>query len=134
MTVLALVVGATGAIRYWAQRRSLWEDEVIAITHAFLPLPGFFVEVLRNDVHPFLYFLFLKAWSAFSFGSDRWVLASSLACAFASLLTLSWVAYRVHGVRAALWCAAIFAVLPNFAWAAGNLRMYAAIPALTAAT
>jgi len=76
----------------------------------------------------------LKAWGAFSFGSDRWVLASSLACAFASLLTLSWVAYRVHGVRAALWCAAIFAVLPNFAWAAGNLRMYAAIPALTAAT
>ena len=93
-------------------------------------MPEFLVEILRNDIHPFVYFLLVKVWMAPFPGSDAWALASSLVTGFASVAVLAWVANRCYGPRAALWAAAIYCVLPNFAWAAANLRMYSLIPAL----
>lgn len=128
-----LVLGIASAVLAWWSRSSFWEDEGIAITHGLQPLPGFFVEVLRNDIHPFLYFLFLKLWSAPAFGSDRWVLASSLAGALASAAVIAWVTTKVHGRTAGLWAAALFCVLPGFTTAASNLRMYGIVPGLAIA-
>lgn len=49
--LLALMSGLVAAALYWWSRGSLWEDEIIAITHGLQPLLGFFVEVLRNEIH-----------------------------------------------------------------------------------
>lgn len=124
------IAGLIGALLYFLARQSLWEDEIIALTHGLQPLPSFFIEILRNDIHPFVYFLFIKAWSTLGLASDRWVLASSFVSALASAFVVALVAREHFGRRAAWWSAALFLVLPNFAWAAGNLRMYALIPGL----
>ena len=126
---LATLVGIVTAFHFFAVRGSLWEDELIALTHTQQPLFSFFVEILRNDIHPPLYFLQLMGWMALGPSSDGWALANSLAWAGVGLATIFFVADRCHGRRAAWIALALFAVLPNFAWSAGTLRMYAALPA-----
>ena len=128
--VFGIAMGCVGALYFWSGRGSLWEDEIIAITHANQPLPAFFAEVLRNDIHPPFYFLQLDAWLAIGANNDRWALTNSLVWALISLFTIFSVARSAHGRRAAWFATAIFAVLPSFAWSAGTLRMYALIPAL----
>ena len=127
--VVAIVVGIAAALYFYGHRTSLWEDELIAVTHANQPLPLFFIEILRNDLHPPLYFLQLDGWLALGSDSDRWVLANSLAWAAISLVAVFFVTRAVHGPRAAWLATTLFAVLPNFIWSAGTLRMYAALPA-----
>lgn len=131
--VLAVVSGISSAVAFWWKRDSLWEDEVIAITHGLQPFPEFFIEILRNDIHPFFYFLILKFWTSPNIGSDSWALASSLASAICSVAVIFYVTFRVHGRQAALWAAALFCILPTFAWSAGNLRMYSLMPSLAMA-
>jgi len=130
IAILALVCGLASAVASWWLRGSLWEDEIIAVTHGLQPLPWFFIEVLRNDIHPFFYFLVLKFWSSVDLGSDAWVLASSLAAAMGSAAVVATIAYRVGGRAAAIWAATLFCVLPSFSWSASNLRMYALMPAI----
>ncbi len=127
--IVAIGVGVAAAIYFYLHRGSLWEDELIAITHANQPLPLFFMEVLRNDIHPPLYFLQLDAWLALGANTDGWALANSLAWGAASLVAMFFVARALYGSRAAWLATALFAVLPNFIWSAGTLRMYAALPA-----
>lgn len=127
--LVACAIGIGAALTFYAHRGSLWEDELIAITHANQPLPSFFVEMLRNDIHPPLWFLQLDGWLALGPATDGWALANSLLWAAISLATMFAVARTLHGVRAAWIATALLAVLPNFAWSAGTLRMYAAIPA-----
>ncbi len=138
LLISAVTAGLLGAVLYFLARQSFWEDEIIALTHGLQPLPSFFVEVLRNDIHPFFYFLVIKAWSALGWtlgwDSDRWILASSLISALVSTGVVAYVAREHFGLRAAWWAAALFVVLPNFAWAAGNLRMYALVPGLIVLT
>ena len=134
LCVLTIAVGIVAATAFWLARDSLWEDEIIAITHGLQPLPSFFVEMLRNDIHPFVYFLLLKGWAAVAPGSDRWALASSLLFALLSAACLYHVTARHFGQRAALWACALFCILPNYAWAAGNLRMYSLLPGLAVLT
>ena len=130
IALIALVCGLASAVTSWWLRGSLWEDEIIAVSHGLQPLPSFFIEVLRNDIHPFLYFLFLKIWSSVAFGSDKWVLASSLVAAVFSVSVLATVAYKVGGRVAAIWAVTLFCVLPSFSWSASNLRMYSLMPAI----
>ena len=130
---IALISGLTCAWLYWSRRTSLWEDEIIAITHGLQPFPEFFVETVRNDIHPFLYFMLLKGWTSLSIGSDKWALANSLAEALLSAAIVAFVAFRVYGKRATFWAIGLFCVLPTFAWSAGNLRMYALIPGMVVA-
>lgn len=131
--VIALISGVSSAILFWAQRGSFWEDEIIAVTHGLQPFPSFFVEILRNDIHPFFYFFLLKLWSSVDFGSDSWVLASSLAGSLLTIAVISSVVFREHGGRAALWAATLFCLLPTFSWSAGSLRMYGLMPAIAVA-
>ncbi len=133
LVAVALVAGLGAALRFFASRGSLWEDEIIAITHGNEPLPRFFVETLRNDIHPPLFFLQLDGWRALGGDGDRWALANSLAWAVVSLVVIFVVARRLHGPRAGWFAAALFAVLPSFAWSAGTLRMYAMLPACVVA-
>lgn len=130
LLLAATVVGLGTALAYFAHRESLWEDEIIAATHSLQSLPTFFVQVLRNDIHPFVYFLLVKIWAGVLPGSDRWLLASSLVTLLAATGMLAWVAWRTGGRTAALWAVAMFCALPNYAWAGGNLRMYALVPLL----
>ncbi len=123
-------VGVAAALAFFAARGSLWEDEIIAITHANQPLPLFFVEILRHDIHPPLYFLQLAGWAALVPDGDRWLLANSLAWAALGLVAMFRVARACHGARAAWYATALFAVLPSFAWSAGTLRMYSMLPVL----
>lgn len=129
LLALFTAIGCLMVLLWWQARTSLWEDEIIAITHGNQPLPLFFIEVLRNDIHPPLYFLLLKFWHDLGFRSDAAVLFNSVACAFASLGVLFFIARKTHGARAAWYATALFAVLPIFAYAGGNLRMYALVPA-----
>lgn len=127
---IAILVGLFATFSYFFSRGSLWGDEIIALTHGLQPFPEFFIQILRNDIHPFFYFLILKFWALPFPESDAWILASSLALAFISLAVIGHVTRANFGNRAALWAVAIFATLPNFAWAAGNLRMYSLIPGM----
>ncbi len=127
--LLAICVGCAAAVAFWLRRDSLWEDEIIAVTHAAQPLPSFFIELLRNDIHPPLYFLQLAGWLALGPDTDRWALTNSLIGAGASLATVFGVTRALHGSRSAWIATALFAVLPAFAWSAGTLRMYAVLPA-----
>jgi hypothetical protein len=131
--MLAIVIGLFGAGLYWWTRSSLWEDELIAVTHGQQSLPLFFIEVLRFDIHPPLYFLLIKAWRAMGLASDHALLASSWLASVASAGLVAAVAGRLAGARAAWWALALTCVLPNFAWAAGNLRMYGLVPGLIVA-
>ncbi|MDD4913565.1 MAG: GtrA family protein [Methylococcales bacterium] len=128
--ILVMLSGLISAVMSWSSRDSLWEDEIIAITHGLQPFPTFFVEVLRNDIHPFLYFLLLKLWMLPNPGSDSWALFSSLLLAIGSAAVVMYAAYRYHGRLAALWAGALFCVLPGFAASASSLRMYALAPAI----
>jgi hypothetical protein len=130
VVLLATSVGLFGAAVYWWGRNTLWEDEIIAVTHGLQALPLFFIEVLRFDIHPPLYFLFIKGWRSAGLSSDHALLASSCVAALASAVVLLVVARRLAGARAGWWALALTCVLPNFAWAAGNLRMYSLIPGL----
>ena len=129
LCVIAIAVGIAASLGYFLHRGSLWEDELIAITHENQPLPLFFIEVLRNDIHPPLYFLQLDAWLALGPATDRWALGNSLLWAAIGLATMFHVARTLHGVRAAWVATALLAVLPSFIWSAATLRMYAALPA-----
>ncbi|RZI57136.1 MAG: hypothetical protein EOP37_21535 [Rubrivivax sp.] len=127
---LAIAIGLIGAVAFWAARGSLWEDEVIAITHGLQPLSSFVSEMLRNDIHPPTWFLLLKGWTAWAPGSDAWALASSLVLALAAAWTVHRVTLRHDGPSAALWACALYVVQPTFAWSAGTLRMYSLVPLL----
>lgn len=126
---VVIAIGVAAQTHGYLGRGSLWEDELIAITHANQPLPLFFIQVLRNDIHPPLYFLQLDAWMALGSNTDAWALANSLFWAAVSLVVMFGVAKRVHGIRAAWIATALLAVLPSFVWSASTLRMYAALPA-----
>lgn len=113
---------------WWHGRTALWEDEIIAITHANQQMPLFFMETLRNDIHPPLYFLQLKLWHDIGLTSDAAVLFNSVFCAFVSLAILFGITRKVYGTKAAYYAAALYALLPIFAFSGANLRMYGLLP------
>ena len=44
-------------------KTGFWEDEIIAATHAVQPFPAILVNIVRNDIHPPLYFMQLHVWA-----------------------------------------------------------------------
>ena len=105
-------------------RHGLWEDEIIAVTHAMQPFPSILVEIARNDIHPPLYFLQLHLW-ALAGHSDRWFVANSVGWGVVSIWSL-WSALRREGQSAlALPAAACLAVLPSALWMSQEVRPYA---------
>jgi hypothetical protein len=88
------------------------------------------VETFRNDIHSFFYFLLLKAWGTFGQSSDAVMLLSSVAFGVFSVFVIWFVVRDLFGPTAGLWAAALFCLLPTFAWSLSNLRMYSLLPAL----
>ena len=125
-----IALGCLVSLFWWWSRQGLWEDEIIAITHANQPFPLFFIEVLRNDIHPPIYFLQLKLWQQLGFHSDHGILANSLFWAAVSISALFYMTRSVYGARAAWYAAAIYAIFPILAYSATNLRMYSMVPAM----
>lgn len=125
---LAIGFGCLIMLLWWYTRTSFWEDEIIALTHGLQPLPLFFIETLRNDIHPPLYFLQLKFWHDIGFTSDAALLFNSVACSLFSLAVLFSIARKVYGSTTAYYATAIYALLPIFAYGGGNLRMYGLVP------
>jgi hypothetical protein len=91
--------------------QGFWEDEIIAVTHAVQPLPGFFVESIRDDTHPPLYFLQLHFWSWVS-QADLWFIGNSILWGLIALLSLWAVQRRIRGTAIAWTSVAFLAVLP----------------------
>lgn len=126
---LAIGFGCLVMLLWWYTRTSFWEDEIIAITHANQPLPLFFVEMLRSDIHPPLYFLQLKFWHDIGWTSDSAVLFNSVVCSLLSLAVLFTLARKVYGEKTAYYATGLFAMMPIFAYGGSNLRMYGLVPA-----
>ena len=126
---VAIVFGCLVMLAWWYMRASFWEDEIIAITHGNQPFPLFFMEILRSDIHPPLYFLQLKLWHDIGLTSDAALLFNSVACSLFSLTILFILARKVYGDKAACYSTALFALMPIFAYGGGNLRMYGLLPA-----
>lgn len=103
--------------------RDLWEDEIIAATHAMQPLWQLPIEVARHDVHPFLYFLQLHVWSLFG-TSDVWLKLNSLIWNLAAIVSIGVVGRRLYGTSAGIIAASLFAVLPSCVWMAQEVRPY----------
>lgn len=123
------VFGFTIAILANVFENGLWLDEVIAVTHGNVPFRYFFSEVLRNDIHPFLYFLQLKLWNGVN-PSDQWLLLNSVFWLVAAC-AMMWVYCRhMFGKLAGICSLAVFLCLPVTAHAASDLRMYTLIPFL----
>lgn len=118
------------AIRLWMRLPTdFWEDEFIAATHAMQPFGRLLVNIVRNDVHPPLYFLQLHLWALLG-QSDVWLKSNSVLWSLAALGSLWWTANRLYGSRTALLATAIFAILPSPAYMADQLRMYAMLATL----
>ena len=105
-------------------RHGLWEDEIIAATHAVQPFKDVLVDVLRNDIHPPLYFLQLHAWALVSH-RDGWLIANSVFWSLVSLWSLWFTLRREGRPMLGLTAAAMMAVLPAGLWMAQELRPYA---------
>lgn len=108
---------------------SLWEDEIIAVTHATQPLLGVIVDLLANDMHPPLYFLELHFWSLINH-SDAWLIANSVVFGLAAIGSIFLVARKFSNTSRALVITAIFSVLPVPIWMAGEVRMYSLMSVL----
>lgn len=108
----------------------LWQDEIIAATHAMQPLRNVVVDVLRNDTHPPLYFLQLHFWALLG-QSDTWLMANSIAWSFAGLFSLWWITKQHYGSRMALIGTAIYAVLPAPVYLSDQVRMYPMLATFT---
>lgn len=123
---IALGIG----LRLWLRTPTdFWEDEFIAATHAMQPFGRLLVNIVRNDVHPPLYFLQLHVWSLLG-QSDVWLKLNSVLWSLAALGSLWWTANRLYASRTALLAAAIFAILPSPTYMADQLRMYAMLATL----
>ena len=121
---LVLVVAAAIAFRLnGGLYRDLWEDEIIAATHAMQSIWQLPIEIVRHDVHPFLYFLQLHVWCLFG-TSDVWLKLNSLVWNLAAIVSIGTVGRRLYGARVGVIAAALFAVLPSCVWMAQEVRPY----------
>lgn len=120
LTLRVLAVGVDG----------FWLDEIFGASYTNLSLPDVLISVARFDIHPPLYYLQLKLWSAASH-SDAWLLANSIAWSLATVIFTGWGVSRIAGNTAGLASAAMIAVLGSEIYFASELRMYAMISCLT---
>jgi hypothetical protein len=128
--LLLLALAAGIVLRLWSiGPTDLWEDEIIATTHATQGWWQVVADTLRYDIHPPLYFLQLHAWGLLSH-SDRWFMANSMAWSLAGLFSLWHVTKEHYGPQTGLAATAFYAVLPAAAYMADQVRMYAMLAVL----
>lgn len=130
--VAGLVIGLLAAVLTFVGRDGFNEDELFQLAFVNQPLPGFFMQFVRLDQHPFTHFLQLVPWSWLS-QSDTWMLGNSLAWHLVSCAVIWWVGRAWLGGSAGLLAAALFALTPQAVMQSATLRFYAMIPALAVA-
>lgn len=125
MALIALALAAGSIVRLaFFNRPGLWEDEIIAVTHATQPAWQIPIETFRYDVHPPLYFMQLHLWSLLG-TSDLWFTLNSVLLGLAAPWLLWRVLARDGEAEAAPIAAALLAVLPAGFWMAQEVRPYA---------
>ena len=122
--IVTLIVAFALALRInQGLNRDLWEDEVISAAHSqqdFWRLP---VEVMRDDVHPFLYYLQLRVWAMFG-DSDLWLRLNSEFWNGAAIASMFVVARRLYGAAAGWMAALLYAFSAPMVWMAQEVRPY----------
>jgi mannosyltransferase len=103
--------------------RDLWEDEIIAAAHAEQPFWRLPVEVARFDVHPFLYFMQLHAWTLVG-DSDIWLRLNSVFWNCIAVVSIFIVCLCLYGTKPAWIAASLFAVSAPVVWMAQEVRPY----------
>lgn len=123
--VLPAILAIAAALRFHRiGEESLWTDEVHSLLLARMPVAEL-IRAAREDVHPPLYFLLLRAWIAL-FGESAVALRSmSAIVSVLTILPLHSLARKLSGSRAALFSCALFAISPYHLWYAQEARMYA---------
>jgi hypothetical protein len=129
------VIAASIILRCWISLpTNFWEDEIVAATHSVQPFWQLWIDVVRNDVHPPLYFLQLHFWGLVSPLPDSvfdvWLILNSISWSVAAILSVNWTARRLYGTDACLLATLFFAISPVSVVMAGELRMYAMLSAL----
>lgn len=128
--VLLILIAVGIGLRLWIKLPTdLWEDEIIATTHAVQPLGAVVVDTFRHDIHPPLYFIQLHLWSLFG-NSDAWFMLNSIVWSFVALASLFWVATKHYGRSVGLAAVAAYAIMPSPVYMADQVRMYAMLAAM----
>lgn len=130
LVLMVLAAGVGLRLALVPSNPNLWEDEIIATTHAVQPLDRLLVNVIRNDVHPPFYFLQLHLWGAVSH-SDLWFVCNSLLWSFVALASL-WAVMRLNDgdAQRATMATAVLSVLPAAVWMSHEVRMYAMLSSM----
>ncbi|HEU4420065.1 MAG TPA: glycosyltransferase family 39 protein, partial [Planctomycetota bacterium] len=100
---------------------SMWFDETASLAIAVADDP---IAALREDRHPPLFLLLLRAWRALVGEGDTALRLLPALIGIGSLLGTSVVAHRLLPRPAALLATSLFAVAPFQIWYAQDLRMY----------
>lgn len=122
--VLGLVLPVAAILRIGGlPGQRLTYDEIFPATFVAQSALTTLVAALRFDLHPPLYYLFLRVWACFG-QSDAWLLLNTTAWSLAGVGALYAGARRFLGPSVAMAAAAVLAVLPVDASIAHQLRMY----------
>ncbi len=120
---LAVLVGASAALRLRGLDVGLWTDEGIALGIATGDVAGL-PDALRRDGSPPLYYLVLHGWTAVLGTSEVAARSLSVACALLAVPAAWWLGASADR-RTAWTSAALAALAPPLTWQAQEVRMYA---------
>jgi mannosyltransferase len=123
MGLLCIMVASLALRLNGGLHRDLWEDEIIAVTHAMQPWWELPIEVARHDVHPFLYFFQLHLWGLIG-SSDLWFKLNSVFWNLVAIGSIGIVGKRLYSTGAGLLAAALLALFPPSVWMAQEVRPY----------
>lgn len=135
MTLLvAALVTATAALALTLRTSGIgidgfWVDELFGASYCNLNPWELVIAVLRFDIHPPLYYLQLKLWSAPS-ASDTWLMLNSVAWSLATVLLVGFGVARRSGAVAGALSAMACSLLGSEIFYSNELRMYAMISCL----
>jgi hypothetical protein len=114
----AIVLRCIGVTSQW-----LWLDELLAANWAVHGPWAAFVNILRFDLHPPLYYLQLSLWALASH-DDVWLMANSIFWSTAAVVRLIYGVSKIYGLRAALYSGILLALAPIALAYADQVRMY----------
>jgi hypothetical protein len=119
---------ALGWTFYHLADRSYWFDELTTVAFGSPGTPsGAAIEIIRTDVHPFLYSFAIRGWLNLLNSSNEWAARSFNAVPLAAALIGSFWAYRNRiAVQLGIWFG-IFFLSFGLLWYLQDARMYASM-------
>jgi mannosyltransferase len=119
LLLLAVAVG----VRLPHIGQSMWVDEQFSVHAAQHPLQGFSSNLVRNDVHPPLYYLLLHFWIKLGTG-DVWVRLLSLVIGIGVVGIACAIGWTLGGAEWALASGTLAALSPGLIWPSQEARDY----------